>query len=255
MSHIYKSPFSGQAGELYKLILQKYPQSADELARKMNITRHSIYRLTSFLIEQGMIEKINNFPVHFRPVPSDKARQNYLMKQSEQFTSILNKIPVRENALHKTQKEIYDLSFYKTRDEHIEILKQDVIHARYSIKHAILVLPVGIPSDLMLEFSNAIKRGVDFKIIAQELNKDNISVLKSYKHIGIQLRYETSLTWHLFLIDDNISYISMYNPDNKISQTGVRFVHSGINKEMQLLFNTYWQKGTEPELDQHLYHP
>lgn len=245
MSHIYKTPFSGQAGRLYKIILKNKLLGAKELAQKMNITTQSIYSLTNYLIEQGFIESVADYPVKFRPVSIDDARRNFLMNQSDRLTSLLSNIHPNFSAQKNSPQEIYDLSFFKTRDEHIEILYRDIKNAQKSIKHSILVLPVGIPPELMLEFAGAVKRGVELKIIAQEYGAENLSVLNSYKHIGALLKHEKSMNWHLFLIDYHISYISMYNPENKISQTGARFVHPGINRELNMIFEKYWTEATE----------
>lgn len=245
MSHIYKTPFNGQAGTLFKIILKNNFMNAKELAQKMNITTQSIYRLTSYLIEQGLIEATGSYPARFSFVPIDDAKRNFLMKQSDQLTSLLSNTHLSLNVPNNTQKEIYDLYFIKNRDEHIEKLIQDVKGAKFSIKHSILVLPVGIPAELMLEFSKAVKRGVELKIIAQEYNTENQSVLSSYKHIGAMLKHEKTMNWHLFLIDDHISYISMYNPENKTSQAGARFAHKGINRELSTIFDKYWREAEE----------
>lgn len=245
MSHIYKTPFGGQAGKLYKIILKYNLLSAKELAKKMKITRHSIYRLTNYLLEQGLIEASKSYPARFSPVSVDNARRNFLMKQSDQLTSLFSSNHLNLNVPYNSQKVIYDLSFFKSREEHMVTLINDVKNAQKSIKHSILVLPVGIPPELMLEFAGAVKRGVELKIIAQEYGAENLTVLNSYKHIGAILKHDKTMNWHLFLIDDHISYISMYNPENKISQTGARFVHPGINRELSMIFEKYWNEAEE----------
>lgn len=72
--------------------------------------------------------------------------------------------------------------------------------------------------------------------------EENRNVLMSYKYIGIDVRYGKFPGWHLFLIDDDIVYISMFDKENKALQTGVRLVHKGINRELQGIFEKYWSE-------------
>jgi hypothetical protein len=60
--------------------------------------------------------------------------------------------------------------------------------------------------------------------------------------MGVQVRHGTYLGWHLFLIDNDHTYIVMFDPENKVIQTGTFLVHRGINQELQGIFEKYWDE-------------
>lgn len=241
----YSIGLSKQAISVYKLLLKSEPLSAKEIAASLKIIRHDVYRLTQHLQACGLIDRLEGYPVKYKAKLVNEARKNYLTQQgswfSELFTSDLSN-GIRQDG---PDDKPFDISFIQTRDEHLEMMINKIKKAKQSIKYIILALPVGIPAEMIYEFNQAVKRGIDLKIIAQEHSKENHNILMSYKNVGAQVRHGRQIGWHLFLVDDNFSSIAMFDPKNKYIQTGVRLIHQGINSELQGIFEKYWEDAVE----------
>lgn len=243
MKSQYAVGLSKQAIEVYKLLLQDRSLAVNEIEQKLKITRQNVYRLTEHLISNGLIEKVEGYPVKYSAKSVNEARKNYLAEQGSWFSSLFSNSGLMGNIVKTVKDEKpFEILFFHNRDEHIEQLTKEVNKAKTSIKYIILVLPVGVPAELMHAQLQAIKRGVEFKLLALEHTKENHTILMSYKHMGAKVRHGKFLGWHLFLIDDDITSITMFDPENKIMQTGVYFVHKGINREMQGIFEKYWNE-------------
>lgn len=236
MKSDYAIGLSGQAISVYKLLLQGGVLSANEIGEALKITKHHIYRLTQHLLASGLIDRIDGHPVKYKAKQVNTARKNYLNQHGNWFSGLFS-----DQGLIDTDKP-FNISFFQTRDEHIEYFTKQTINAKLSIKFIILALPVGVTSELMFEHMRAVKRGVEMKLLAIEHTKENHSILMSYKHMGAEVRHGKFLGWHLFLIDDDNTAITMFDHDNKIMQTGVNFVNNEINSELQGIFERYWSE-------------
>lgn len=246
MNSLYAVGLSNQAIAVYKLLIQHGVMSAKDMSEHLQIKRHNVYRITTHLLSYGLIEKIKGYPVRFQAKQYNDGRNNYLAQHGEWFTGLFSGL-VSNNYLNQevVSSKIFDISFFQSRDDHIEQQTLDVNNAKISIKYIAVTLPAGVTRELMLAYTRAFERDVELKLITQEYSSSNAKIIDSYIRNGAQVRYGKYIGWHLILIDDEISYILMIDPENKALQTGVRLVHKGINNELQGVFEKYWTEAEE----------
>lgn len=241
MESHYSMGLSKQAILVYKLLIGSQPLSAKEIGEKLNITPHSVYRLLRHLEKSGLVDQIDSFPLKYQAKRINEGVDNYLMRQRRWFSNIFNEMVEKGITFEKPKELKFDVKFIQNRDEHWDLMIKDINQVRFAIKYITYALPMDVPNEWIYAHLQAIKRGIDLKINALEHTKENHNLLMSYKHIGAQIKHGKSPGWHLYLFDDDIAYITMIDSGNKIVQTGVRFVHRGINRELQDIFNKYWQ--------------
>lgn len=239
----YVLGLSKQSLAVYKLLLNGGTLSASEIGEAVHITKYHIYRLTKQLHSLGFIDLIEGYPVKYKAVPLNEAREIYLNRCNSGLLRLFANNSLTKLISQKVSgNRSFEISFFQSRDEHIEQFIKQSNNAKFSIKFIILSLAIGVPAELMLAHMNAVKRGVDVKLLAIEHTKENHSILMSYKQMGVQVRHGKFLGWHLFLIDDDNTSINMFDGENKAIHTGVNFVHREINRELQGIFEKYWSE-------------
>lgn len=242
MESKYAVGLSKKAIDIYKLLINSQPLTVKEIGESLGILPHGVYRLMEHLQIYGLVEKYKDNPLRYRAINANEARENYLMQQRIWFSNVINDKVSDVLQRREIKEKQFDLSFLPNRDEHVRQFTNKINSAKFSIKYIILALPIGVPSETMLAHMQAIKRGVEIKLLVLEHTKENHNILMSYKHMGVQVRHGDFLNWHLFLVDDDFSSIEMYDPENKVMQTGVNLIHTGINRELQGIFDKYWRE-------------
>jgi sugar-specific transcriptional regulator TrmB len=246
MSNIRIPGIPGQAHTIYRILLKHQTLTAKDIARKLGIHPQHVYRSASQLLALGLISQLNTAPSTYRAKPLSIGRENYVTQQRKLFTAVFcSNMQISDSAVQN--EKLFDVSFIQGRDEQLEQNIADIQIAKSSAKYIISALPIGIPVELIYTHKQAIERGVRFQIIAQDHTKENHNVLMSYKHIGAEVRHGKPLEWHLFLYDDDISHVMMYDPNDKLKQFGSRFVHRGVNQQLQQIFEKHWQEATAVE--------
>jgi len=135
----------------------------------------------------------------------------------------------------------HKISFIFGREEIFQKVADDLNEAKKEAKFIVLGLPIGISPELLLTQKNAVGRGVPVQIIVQEYTKENQKTLRSWKMQGLDVRHGKPIGFHLLLIDEAISYLMYYDPQEKTKRYAVRIVHPAINSELRALFNTHWR--------------
>lgn len=239
----YAVGLSKQAISVYNLLLESKSLTALEIGKSLKIRRNHVYRVTKHLMESGLIDRIKGYPIKYIAKRINEARNNYSIYTGSWFSSLFND----QSRFNSTTDPVtgdnpFNMTFFQAREELMEQNIQDVNNTKFSAKYVITVNPNGIPNELMLAYKSAVERGIDLKICAQEYNKDNEHRFVGFKHIGVKIKLGKFIGWHIYLIDDYISYVSMFDQKNKVIQTGVRFVNRGINRELQGIFEKYWSE-------------
>lgn len=246
MNSQYAFGLSNQTISVYKLLIQQGAMSVKDISASLKITHNNLYRITAHLLTCGLIEKISGYPMRFQAKLLNEGRSNYVAQQGSWFSEILSDITAKGSYTREIgEQKIFDISFFQSRDDHIEQQTRDVNNAKKSIKYIAVTLPIGVTAELMLAYSQAFERDVELKLITQEYSKDNSKIINNYKRNGVQVRRGNYIGWHLILIDGDISYLLMIDPVNKAIQTGVRLVQKGINYELQCVFEKYWAEAVE----------
>ncbi len=241
MQQIYTIGLSKQASDLYKILSQKGALTALQIGRFLDIHQHAVYRLADHLIQIGMVEEITARPKLFRAKNISQSRENYLSSQRSWFDEVMSGIKIRSIKTNINKTNEFQISFIQGREQFFEQCARDLRSATQKANFIILGLKTGISPELLLEEKNAVERGVPVNIIAQEYNPENKIVLRAWRQAGLNVKYGKSIGFHLVLIDNTISYLMTYDPQDKLKRYAVRIIHQPINQQLQLIFHKHWK--------------
>ena len=227
---------SPQQTQIYNLLLKHKSLTAKEIGSKLSIFPHAVYRANKSLIDYGLIEETDNYPVEFKAKPVADALDSYLLAQRESFLQSFKPNGQRVNI----SDQILDIAFIQSREELLERTNEDMLLAKHEV--CILVSGIEVPAETMLARKKAIEKGVSVKIIVQNMEEATHEMLENWKKIGLEIRHHPLLEARLLLFDSKIAYISSYNPKKKEEAIGIRFNYPPIAKLMRDLFNERWQK-------------
>ncbi|MBI4008664.1 hypothetical protein HY357_00350 [Candidatus Roizmanbacteria bacterium] len=242
MQEIYSTGLSKQAIDLYKILSQKGALTALQIGRFLDIHQHAVYRLADHLKQIGMVEEIPGRPKLFRVKNISQSRENYLSYQRSWFDEIMRGIKERNIEININKTNEFQISFIQEREQIFEQCAIDLQNANRKANFIVLGLKTGISPELLLEQKNAVERGVPVNIIVQEYSAENKIVLQAWKQAGLNVRYGKPIGFHLLLIDDTISYLMTYDPQDKLKRYATRIVHRPINQQLQLIFEKYWKE-------------
>lgn len=225
-----------QSKKIYDLLSDKKPLTAAEIADKLNILPHAVYRSTKVLVDFGFIRKMGHHSTLFMkngPIePIDlytSAMKRYL---SESFSSN-----------NKSQNKPLDISFIQTREQLIEMTNRDVDKAKISINF--IVSGHEVPAETILSHKRAVDRGVNIRKLVQNLDAASKQMFKSWKSAGVKIKYFPNMESRIFIYDSQIVYFTSYNPVKNDEALGIRFNYPPFAHMMNEMFEKRWEMAKE----------
>ncbi len=229
-------PVSKQGENIYKLLLKSKQLNAKEIGNKLSIFPHAVYRAIKPLISAGLIEQIDTYPTTFQAQPMPNAVDSYFLNMRNSFIQSFspNEINSSKNGL--------DISFIQKKIDLLNFSTEDINNSQKEVNH--LVSGLEIPAETVLAIKNASERGVKIRFLVQQLNEVNKEMIKNWEKLGIEVKYYPTLEARIIIIDEEIIYITSYNPHKKNEATGVRFKYYPIAKIMSDIFEQKWALST-----------
>jgi sugar-specific transcriptional regulator TrmB len=203
---------------------------AKELYSYTKLYPQAIYRSLRNLKNQGYLTEFGSHPVKYRM--NDLGA--YLKNQENNFVDTVGML---SSALSFDNE--LSITHIEGREEIWESFRKDEIKATTSIKLLILGTS-SIPPEKMLANKQAVDRGVKLKILVQEQNADR-GKFSSWKQMSFEVRKTESLKCQFLLIDDNISYIVLFDKKDSNNRFAIRFTNSSLGKVFNNLFDQQWK--------------
>lgn len=229
--------FPKQAEKIYKLLLAKNkPLTAYQIAEKFNIFPNAVYRDIYKLEKYNLVQKSPTRPMRFNALQPKEGLETFLLSHRNWFSESFVGNSLTSN--YQSDPSL-DLSFIRDRNDSVYRSTQDLKQAKVQVLQ--IVSGLELPADTMLEIKNAIDRGVTIKIIVQTLSENNRELLENWKRLGVKLKSTKSISSRLILIDNHITYLMSYNPDQESENIGIRFNYRPITTLMQEIFEKRWQ--------------
>lgn len=236
---LVKLGFSKQEAEIYLTLVTDGVLPAKEIASRMNIMPHAVYRIIKKLEEKKLVAIITSAPLTFYVLPPELALSSYVKERSLQ--------------LEKEAKEInMVLSSKKTTSSStkIDVIagKQEFFLASENLikesKKEVLIISIGEPStpDLILADRRAIERGVIVRMIVHKYDKENQEFLKNLKKNGLEIRHFPDWGFHLQIVDGEKSLLVVNNPQNPEERITVKINSFGLSKALRDYFYSVWEK-------------
>ncbi|HVF69194.1 MAG TPA: phospholipase D-like domain-containing protein [Xanthomonadales bacterium] len=225
-----------QSKAIYELLSESKPLTAVQIADKLNILPHAVYRSIKVLVEFGFVRQMGHHSTLFMKNtpegPIDlyaNAMKTYL---SETFSS-----------KNKPSSKPLDISFIQTRNQLIEMTDTDVEKATKSIDF--IVSGHEVPAETILAYKKAVERGVKIRMLVQNLDAMSPEMLRSWKKAGVKIKYFPYMESRIFIYDNQIVYFTSYNPEKNSEALGVRFNYTPFARMMNEMFEQRWKLGKE----------
>lgn len=224
---------SGQSISVYRLLSKASSMTAKEIASKLGVLPHAVYRTAKKLIEMGLIEKTNSWPVRFRTVSPAKAIDSYLLSQRNWFC---NQFPMTARNIDDPLQNGIAISYIKDK----ETLYREFLNDQRRVKKDISLIVSGLEAsaEVMLANKRAIERGVTIRILVQQIS--NVEMLRNWEKMGIQVRILKSLKTRILILDGRIVYLVSYEGTSPNKAVGVRIVYPPVAQLLQQTFEFYW---------------
>lgn len=230
-------PFSKQSKAVYQLLGTGRPMSAQEIARRLNILPNAVYRLTRRLVQLGLIETLETYPVQFKALPISDALGSYLLISRNAFLENVSR--TKDSSGQTRGGNDVLITFIKTRSELLELTNTEIKKARKSIDH--IVSGLELPAETILAYKAALNRGIKLRFLVQNVHELNREMLSNWQKMGLEVRHILLLEARIIIFDTKILYLTSYNPRRKEEAIGVRFAYSPIAWQMSQLFESKWK--------------
>ena len=237
---VYQRGFSPQTTAVYQLFLKRKTLTISKISIFLSIKPQGVYRILDHLEENGFISKTKDGK-DYQVKPVDEAIDSFLLSQRNWFLENIIVGANKDRKILREQNEL-DVSVILDRDKLMRKYTEDLRTAKNRVDLIVIGLPIGIPAETLMEEVSAVKRGVVFRELAQEVNQKNKEMLLIWIKNGIHVKKTESVGVHFILIDDTISYVGVFDEENKEKRVLTRFVNRHINKQLEILFERYWKK-------------
>lgn len=230
-------PMSKQTKNIYTLLLDKGPMTAEHIGKVLNIFPHAVYRSARQLQALGCSTTSGKHPVYFQAIPILDSVETFTFHQRDMFLNTFLK-----NSLDKQlMKKDLNIRFIESREMMFEEALSDIEKTKEEMDN--LASGDELPAEIMLAQKKALVRGVTIKTLFQKRNQKNESFIQARVKIGEQIRISESLNSRIVIFDRRIVYIMSYDPSNYIKSMGIRFEYAPFGQLMYQMFLQYWERG------------
>ncbi len=224
---------------VYKLLLQDGSLTVQEIASKLRIFPHAIYRNVKQLETLGCICHSGKYPARYIAKQPLESVETFLCLYREWFLKTFNTACSPNGRTFSGHIETPNIEFIESRSA----MFGKAISDMQSVEKEIDLIISGdeTPAEIMLENKRAIERGVSIKMLVQKRNKLNEALLCNWQRIGLEVRVCQPIHARISIYDSDTVYFMSYHPENIGSSTGIRFQYKPFARLMKSLFDKLWK--------------
>lgn len=217
----------------YEILLSKGGLSAKDIASRMGILPHAVYRLAHKLHHEGFVTFVGKYPTEFHAVPASIAVSAGIQKRQE-------KLMGAEVFLPASSPSPTRMGFIKNRHDFYIAFAELAKLAT----NEILIISIGEPvlDEVKLAHRDALERGLSQKMIFHKNDSENAEILRSWVAMGIEVRHYPDWGFHLVCIDGKKSLLMANNPENPEERSGMEIHSEGLSKGLRDYFYSVWRK-------------
>ncbi|PJC81600.1 hypothetical protein CO007_03810 [Candidatus Roizmanbacteria bacterium CG_4_8_14_3_um_filter_36_10] len=236
---LVKLGFSKQEAEIYLTLIKEGVLPAKEIASRMNILPHAVYRIIKKLEKKKLVAIITSSPLTFYVLPPELALSSYVKERSLQLEKEAKEINMMLSS-KKIQSPTTKIDVIAGKQEFFLASEALIKEA----KQEVLIISIGEPStsDLILADKRAIERDVTVRMIAHKYDKDNQEFLFNLKKNGLEIRHFPDWGFHLQVVDSEKSLLTVNNPTNPEERITVKINSPGLSKALRDYFYSVWEK-------------
>lgn len=242
LPRLVKLGLTQQEAEIYLTLVKEGTLPAKEIALRMNILPHAVYRIVKKLDQKKLLAIITSSPLTFYILPPDLALSTYIKEKTIAMEKEVKEI---SSSLHsdKTQRTATKIDVIAGKQEFFS-MSETLINES---KKEVLIISIGEPStsNLILADRRAIERGVIVRMIAHKFDKENQEFLTNLKKNGLEIRHFPDWGFHLQVVDGKKSLLTINNPQKPSERITVRINSTGLSKALRDYFYSVWEKAVK----------
>lgn len=227
---------SPQSTEVYRLLSDSSDLTAKQIAEKLNVLPNAVYRAMKPLIDFGMAEQLDGYPVRYKAVAAGSAMNWYLRAMARDFRHEFG-------VSHQQQPDDSEpsITFIKDRQSLLRMGEQDARNATKTINY--IVSGHRVPDSTVLAYRKAATVGVRIRAITQNNPETaGAAALESYEDMGVEVRYLPNIGIRLFVFDGKTAYMTSYDDTQSSKAFGIRFTYEPVAAQLDELFEQRWQQ-------------
>lgn len=233
-----------QEAEIYRALLTNQKLRVRDVAKQLGIMVASVHRSLAGLKRKGMVTTFGKRPLTLMAV-DPKLALGKLVSERHQ-----NELTVKEHIEEALKRQItpeseLGVDFLESKQETFNY----VLPIVQKLKKELLILSVGepVPDEIFIAIVEAIRRGVEVKILAETYNASNKELLQNWQKNGYQVRYLTNprLDFTLTIHDGKSCMVQIRREKEKDQRVGIAIHNPAYAAAQREYFTSLWNKAKE----------
>jgi len=238
------SPYEIKA---YSTLVEQGQLKAADISKLARIPQSKIYTVLELLKMKGLVEISPGFPKEYYAILPNiaadkllKIKENKIQEMKKEINTSLKKIKNKIKKKRTSEEKIWTMfgkeSFPEKGLELLKTAKKSFILCTNNFS---------LNPDLEKEFKNAIKRGVECKIIGI-ISSKNIKNAKKYKKIGFEIKHLKHNFPRFAVIDEKSIIFRLSQPERGI-YTSIWVESYALSNVFTKTFKNLWKNGKNIE--------
>lgn len=242
LPNLVKLGFSKQEAQIYLVLVREGVLPAKEIALRMKILPHAVYRIIRKLESKKLITIISSSPLSFYVLPPKLALSSYVKERSIMMEKEIKEISLGLQS-NKTYSNPTSIDVITGKQKMFSVSEEMIRNS----KKEVLIISIGEPSttDLILANKRAIERGVVVRFIAHKHDKENQEYLKNLEKNGFDIRHFPDWGFHMVIIDGERSLLAVNNPEKSDDRVTIKIFSQGLSKAFRDYFYSVWEKAVK----------
>lgn len=230
-----------QGADIYMLVLRNPQIKVKMVADQLHVLIPSVHRTLHSLREKGCILTSGKRPITLTAVPPSMCLAKLVNEDYQKRVVIQKQI---ENEVNKRMvgREELDVRFLESKQETFNY----VLPIIQKLKKELFILSVGepVPDEIFVAIVEAIRRGVDVKMLAETYTESNKELLANWQKNGYQVRYlaKPSLDFTLTVHDGESCVVQIRREKEKDQRVGIAISNPGYTQAQRQYFLSLWSK-------------
>ncbi len=225
--------------QIYLYIYSNGPSSAKNISVALKTLTPAVYRSANRLVARGILSRIGERPQIFQVLGGVASLKLMIERERSYKLDLLDSLEKIMAGIDRggNTQTLVELISGKEK-----IYKKSAKLIRKAVKEVFIVsIGESLPTYLMKADKDAVDRGVDVRFIAHKHDTSNELALRALKLNGIKVRHYPDWGFHLVLIDSNVMFLGVNNPNNKKERVSMFVQNTALTEAMRDYFLKTWQ--------------
>lgn len=229
--------------KVYETLVMEGDLTGGKVSKLSEVPQGKVYVVLQALIEKGFVSVTPLKPKIFRAKDPRNAVPSFLDQKIKDLILLKESVPqqLRKTTLPQQRELSEQIHVLGSKKSTYTTIAELTSNAKKEIKH-VFTFETKAESLIYLDLlKESIKRGVQVKIIATQLDKETKKIISLYTKEGINVKYFPLEEIRLFIKDADECLVNFLDPNDKRKRLALYFSHSGFSKHMSRYFDELWK--------------